>query len=281
MATAGAAAAEKFVSCNCTLLYGVLGLIGLWALSKIVPAVMKWRMLNRWNKTPKNVVIFHGIPRGRRVPTGSPFVLKLETYLKVANIPYKLDPVDSFGPTGKTPWISYNGEHVGDSHFAIQYLNKKLEKDLNACHSEEKLALAHAVRILLEDHLFWGLRLWAFLGDGKKSFPDHVHIPYIQRNLFVFLYGLTIKKQTWAQGLSRHSPVEIEQMMIRDLRAVSKILGNNRFIIGDIVCEDDCAIFGFLALLVWGHATESQYGKLVKDELPNIIGYCERMKAKY
>jgi glutathione S-transferase len=267
---------------NCNLItYGVVGLVAFVVLKKIVPLIQKHRMLNRWKKTPKNTVIFHGIPRGRTVPMGSPFVLKLETYLKVANIAYKLDVNDPFGPTGKTPWISYNGEHVGDSHMCIQYLNKKFEKNLNGKHSEDKLALAHAVRIILEEHVFFGIRLWAFLGEGRASFGDFFKAPWIQMKLLLWGYGRTIKEQTWAQGLSRHSDEEIERMMKNDLRAVSKILGNNKYIIGDEVCEDDCAIFGMLALFVWGHASVSPYGKFVKDELPNIIGYCERVKAKF
>lgn len=80
---------------------------------------------NRWTDLSRNKqLIFHGFPRGRFTPHGSPFVLKLETYLKMTKIPYSFDHTEPFGPTGKTPWISYNGENVGDSQIVIDYLNK-------------------------------------------------------------------------------------------------------------------------------------------------------------
>lgn len=82
-----------------------------------------------------------------------------------------------------------------------------------------------------------------------------------------FFYGRQIKKDTWAQGLTRHSNEQIEAMMMKDLRTISAILGKNKFIIGDEPCEDDAAIFGNLAGFVWGIQSESNYGKLVKGNL--------------
>ena len=39
---------------------------------------------------PKDVVILHQFPRGYKVPSASPFALKLETYLRMADITYKV-----------------------------------------------------------------------------------------------------------------------------------------------------------------------------------------------
>lgn len=61
---------------------------------------------------------------GRKVPTPSPFVLKLETYLRMAKIAYEVDKSDIWGPKGKTPWISINGQHVSDSQLIVEFLGK-------------------------------------------------------------------------------------------------------------------------------------------------------------
>jgi len=45
---------------------------------------------NRWRNTPKNVVIVHGLPPATILPNASPFVLKVETYLRLAKIPYQV-----------------------------------------------------------------------------------------------------------------------------------------------------------------------------------------------
>lgn len=48
-------------------------------------------MGNKNNKThPKDVVILHQFPRGLNLPSISPFALKLETYLRMAEINYQV-----------------------------------------------------------------------------------------------------------------------------------------------------------------------------------------------
>ncbi len=44
----------------------------------------------KWNNTKKDVVILHAIRRGRTVAHASPFVVKLETFLRMAKIPYEV-----------------------------------------------------------------------------------------------------------------------------------------------------------------------------------------------
>lgn len=43
---------------------------------------------NRWNNTPKDVVIVHGFAPSPTLPNISPFIIKVETYLRLAKIPY-------------------------------------------------------------------------------------------------------------------------------------------------------------------------------------------------
>lgn len=61
----------------------------------------------------------------------SPYVLKLETWLRLADVKYQNEFAFEFGSKGKIPFITYNGEDVCDTDFIIQYLSKKLDKDLS------------------------------------------------------------------------------------------------------------------------------------------------------
>lgn len=62
--------------------------------------------------------------RCKTVPNLSPYGLKLETYLKMAKLPYETDIEDMMGPKGKLPWLSDNGQHIADSQFCIEHIRK-------------------------------------------------------------------------------------------------------------------------------------------------------------
>ena len=51
-----------------------------------------WFSTAKWDNTPKDVLILHSLPRGKCIPSPSPFVLKLETYFRMADIPYQVNP---------------------------------------------------------------------------------------------------------------------------------------------------------------------------------------------
>lgn len=98
--------------------------------------------------------------------------------------------------------------------------------------------------------------------------------------IFMLLLPL-IKPQVMGKlkqiGIGNHTPEEIYQLTEDDIRSVSLILGNKKYIIGDEPCEDDCAIFGMLGQVVFG-APGSSYERLVNGECRNIKEYCERIK---
>ena len=59
------------------------------------------------------------------------------------------------GPKGKLPWMTYNGEHIGDSQLCIDLLNRERDIDMNKHLSAEQRASAHAIRCMIEENLHW------------------------------------------------------------------------------------------------------------------------------
>ncbi len=67
----------------------------------------------------------------KSVPSKSPFLIKIETFLKMKNIRYcreyeDPDSVDSGGLVGKSapisPWVTFRGAKITDSEVAVQHL---------------------------------------------------------------------------------------------------------------------------------------------------------------
>lgn len=59
------------------------------------------------------------------LPNASPFCMKLETYLRMAEIPYQIKAASfAQAPNGKIPYIEHNGRLIGDSSLIIDYLKQ-------------------------------------------------------------------------------------------------------------------------------------------------------------
>jgi hypothetical protein len=81
--------------------------------------------------------------------------------------------------------------------------------------------------------------------------------------MLMFLQSAKVEKSLYAHGLGRHTLSDRTELTLADLRSVSVILGKRQFLGGDEPCEEDCAVFGTLAQVVWA-APESPYEKLVE-----------------
>ncbi len=104
------------------------------------------KLRRKWNSVGRDVVVLHQFPRGRTCPNGSPYPIKLETYLRMAGIKYENDFEEFMSPKGKSPWITINGEDIADSQLAIEHLTKVLKKDVDAHLNEEEKARARSIR---------------------------------------------------------------------------------------------------------------------------------------
>lgn len=242
--------------------------------------IMKKNKRGKWRNAGEDVVVLHIFPRGHHVPNLSPFVIKLETYLRMANIPYVVDFDEPMGPKGKCPWITINGEDIGDSQIIIEMLGKKFGKDFSSHLTPVQKGIALAIRITMEEHFLWCLAIWRFGVDGARSFLGDMEAPKVFRFLMPIIKR-NILKSARTQGLGAHSHQEIEAIGRKDLAALSAILGDNSFLMGEEPTEVDCSIFGFLCQVIWGSPPESPYFKVMESELPNLKPYCLRMKEKY
>jgi len=59
------------------------------------------------------------------------------------------------------------------------------------------------------------------------------------------------ERASFDQGMGRHTKAEVYEMGLKDLRALSTLLGGKTFFAGDTPTEIDCAMFGMLAQIIW------------------------------
>jgi glutathione S-transferase len=80
----------------------------------------------------------------------SPFVTKVDVYLRLTNLPFKVVPfsMESFkaAPKGKLPYIVDEDETIADSSVIIDYLKQKYGDPLDARLSPTLKAAGHAIK---------------------------------------------------------------------------------------------------------------------------------------
>ena len=116
------------------------------------------RSRKRTKKTvPEGTVLLHQFgPMSGVTVNGSLPCLKLETYLRMAKIPYEVDDSGwQMSKKGKMPWIEYNGQSIADSNFCIRFLSKEFNVDVDSHLSKTERALAHCIITSLEENTYW------------------------------------------------------------------------------------------------------------------------------
>ena len=215
--------------------------------------------------------------------TAAPFPLKLDTWLRMAEIPFEFvianDP--NKGPKGKSPWIEDGKVRMGDSTLIIEYLEKRFGIDLDAHLSAKQRALAVSIQRMLEEHFHQCFEHQLFFGKGAEErlqeFAATMPIPL--RWLVPTVLKRTFTKQLHARGMGRHSEEVIIAQGKADLDALSVLLGDQPYFLGDQPSSIDACVFGFLgvSLYVSGDNPLYQYGASIE----NLMRYCERMRARY
>ena len=239
-----------------------------------VVGYVTWRRCRKAERKeyPKDTVIHHQIGRGPHAPSATPFALKLETYLRMAKIPYLNVHDAKMSKKGKLTWIEYNGEDVADSEFCIEYLNEKLGIDLDKDFTPRDRGTARAFQKMIEENTYWAGLLERWIYDESRTYYKILKIPF-----FVgMLMRRQLKKNAESHGMGRHSQEEVYHIMDSDLKAISDYIGKNKFLLGDTPCQEDCAIFGLLGTLYW-HGFGMR-GETYIKKYTNLCDYCERMK---
>lgn len=254
-------------------------IIGAIAAGSLLYLAVKHLCGRKRKQYAKDTVILHQFARGKNMPSLSPFPIKVETFLRIAKIPYETDFDDPMGPKGKCPWISYNDLDIADSQICINFLKKQFNIDLNPHLTGKENSISTAFQILAEEHFYWCMIMERYVYDKEcrvrelcKIFPQYK---------FVFKWlSKALHEQAKGQGMGRHTQQEVYEFAKADLKALSDFLGNNKYFFGEKVSEVDCALFGTLAQCVWG-LPGSYCEDLVNGEFSNLKAFCMTMKEEW
>uniref|UniRef100_A0A0N5ARX1 Thioredoxin-like_fold domain-containing protein n=1 Tax=Syphacia muris TaxID=451379 RepID=A0A0N5ARX1_9BILA len=250
--------------------------------------------VTRPRKTPikqdfaEDVVYLYQFPRVKCIPSFSPYCLKLETWLRMANIKYENVDCGWFTRSceGTLPFLEYNGREYPDSSLAIRDMSAIcLKEPLESHLTEQQVAAARAFEKLAECSLFPTVAYMRF-AEHAGEFVEQIPDKYFG-TITVFIRWF-MKKTLTAQvlkamkvvGIGKHSRDEVVNIAADDLRAISVYMGQKPYLTGFKPGKADAALFGVLAQIVYS-PFELPQKTLITNELTNLKEYCDRIKSTF
>jgi glutathione S-transferase len=222
-------------------------------------------------------------PRMFGIPNLSPFCCKLETWLRIAGIPYEVveTPDPRKGPKGKLPFIEDAGVRIADTSLIVDHLVKTRGVDPDARLDASQRAIALLVQRTLEEHYAFVLAYTHLVRDEglQHTRARFDSVPAIVRPLVARAVRGQIKKVLWQQGILRYSDGEIVESALRDWRAVLTIMTDGPFFFGDEPTGVDAIVFGALATSVLT-PIESPIRDFLTSQ-PKLVAYADRMQARF
>src|SRR5258708_2484691 len=98
------------------------------------------------------MITLHQFESNWGLPNFSPFCMKVETYLRMAELPFEIKIGDvRKAPKGKLPFIEDDGKVVADSEHILDHLKQKYGDKLDEKLDNVERALAHVIRRTFEE----------------------------------------------------------------------------------------------------------------------------------
>ncbi len=233
--------------------------------------------------TPSPTITLFGFGPGFGLPEVSPFCTKTEVQLKMAGLPYtKETGKPETSPKGQLPYIEDHGERIADSHFIRAHIERKYGVDLDEGLNAAERAQAWAVERMLENHLNWasGYAHWMIPANFEAG-PAHFfdHLPEAVRAQVREDVRGRVANRLFEVGIARHSPDEIVELGDRSLLALSALLADKPYLMGERPSGVDATMFGMLAGILTLFFDSALHRRA--ESYPNLVAYTARLMRQY
>ena len=221
------------------------------------------------------------LPGAWGLPTVSPFCLKLDSFLRMTGLEHQSITASTpfGGPKKKAPWIEYKGKKLGDSSFIIEFLKQEFEADPDAHLSPEQRGVAVAIQRLIEENLYWAMVYDRWVREENWPILKSTVLGSIPAPALMILAPFArrgVKQQLAGHGMGLHSPDEIEAIAARDIAALSNLLGDRDWFLGEQISMGDATVYSLLANIAFVEFS-SPMKALIRSH-PNLTNWLVRFR---
>lgn len=211
----------------------------------------------------------------------NPYGLKVATFLKLCKVEFRHEHIIDTGraPRGQLPYLDDDGLIVGDSDAIIAHLTAKLgltiDRNLDATQRRTDLMLRRTL-----DDLYWVM--------SYSRWYDDRFWPVFRDALLRTHAALTVEQLDAArscnfqryhyQGISRYEPAAVYERGLRDLEALTGLLGDGPFVFGEQIHGADATVHGFIANIYF-YDIDTPLKRAVEAS-PGLVAHCHELRRR-
>lgn len=230
------------------------------------------------------MILLYQWPRGRKIPNLGPFCMKLEAYLRISGLEYKVTSTTSLGKSPKKtmPFVDLDGTLISDSQIIIDILEQRRPNPMDFHLTLEQRAQTVAYRGMLEAHLIPIVVHFRWVDEsGWGQFGPIVFakVPAPIRSFIGGLVRRNVIKRLYGLGVSRHTVSELSEFARADISAVANLLGTKQFVFGSQVSTLDLVVFSVMGNILEGEV-DMPLVEIVKNH-QNLVDHTYRMLALF
>jgi glutathione S-transferase len=222
------------------------------------------------------------------MPDSSPFVVKVETYLRIKGLAYEPIPADvRKAPRKQLPVVDHDGKIIPDSTAIVEHFEAESDTKLDAHLDTKQRATGQAFKSMLEEHLYFCILFmrWA-TDDGWAVFEPSLREMLGKMGVPGLLRGM-VSRQAWkftvgraaTQGVGRMPRTEVVVAANGVVDAFATQLGERPFFFGDKPTTYDATGYAFAAgVLCPAFDNEVRKHAATKE---NLVAYEKRIADNY
>jgi glutathione S-transferase len=222
------------------------------------------------------------------MPDASPFVVKVETYLRITGQKYETVTADvRKAPRKQLPYVDVDGTIIPDSTRILDEFEGRRADKLDAHLSDHERSVAFAFKSMLEAHLYFGMLFmrwatddgWAVFEPTLREMLGAYGVPSLMRGMVAKAARKQTVTRVVRQGIGRAPRREVVATCNEIVDAVSHQLGASTFICGDRPTTYDATLYAFASGLLCP-AFDNEVRKHTANK-ENIVAYDKRLREKY
>lgn len=232
------------------------------------------------------MIKLHSFGENFSVIDPSPFVVKVDLFLRVTKLPYEVIPgsVDSLkiSPKNKLPFIEDKGLKIADSTSILDYLTKTYQLEVDGFLTKEQQASAHLMAKSLDENLYWCLVYSRWIKEDTWPLLKEAFFGKLPALLKLFVPNMirkSVKKNLYGQGTARHTDEEILTIANETFSALATLLSDKEYFFGEQISTFDIIAYAHISEFI-SVDFNNKFNELARN-FDNLVSFCQRIEQQY